>query len=105
MRFAETKGAATRFQAPIPRTDGVLRQAVPDHESKGVWAEEFTSMFQRQVCEKFKEHIGDYNELVTKGDFTNRLTEGIQSLKDKYTIAEVEKLASAVRAEFSIIDV
>lgn len=82
-----------------------LLDPLTGHESKGVWAEEFTSIFQRQIFEKFEEHIGDYNELVTTGDFTSRLDEGIQSLKDKYTIAEVEKLASAVKTDFSIIDV
>jgi hypothetical protein len=77
------------------------------HEAKGEMVDEFTNKFQKQGYNKFCKLIEDFNEIMSKNSFKEKMEEGIGNIEKSGKFEEkiIAKLRESVLSEFSPITV
>lgn len=77
------------------------------HEAKGEMVKEYTALFQRAVYDRFKEHIDDFNSIMTTPAFLESLEAYLDKLRvsDDITDDNLKKMSKAVSEEFAPIEI
>lgn len=77
------------------------------HEAKGEMINEYTKLFQKKSYEHFNLLIDDFNNIITKPSFTDKLHQSLHELEKSnvYSNEDIAILKKSVSEEFSPIKV
>ena len=77
------------------------------HEAKGDMVDEYTRLFQKQGYVMFERLIDDFNSIITKQSFVNKLDDCLGEMESEQLFDEkdIAKLKQAVKNEFLPIEI
>jgi len=76
------------------------------HESTREMTDEYTALFQRKSYNYFAGLIDDFNAIITKPSFAQKLSDSLAAMEsdNSFTQADIDKLRKSVNYEFSPIE-